>query len=203
LTIGSKIQGTLTGSGTRTSENSAGSEKKRYASRITQQTKYGVVFWGFHVDDPYNQEGGVNMPDANLPAVSFEFLGDSDIAAPPPEFIDVEISSCWSLLPKAGNENNWLPDFVSRLSQTASYSNLCQMVALSIPSNLPKQADYRATLNVYPRQNKLNNTSYRVDTRRQVGSIRVTPKIEETGRDFNFAEIGKHSILDTAVWFKS
>jgi len=67
LSIGPLPQGKLGGSSTWTNEETTGSEKKRYTSRITQQELYGVIWWGFNIDDLNHQEDGIDMSDDILP----------------------------------------------------------------------------------------------------------------------------------------
>ncbi|KDR66385.1 hypothetical protein GALMADRAFT_259488 [Galerina marginata CBS 339.88] len=174
-TIGLSSNATMMATTTRTSEVATSLEKKRYTSRITQQTKYGVVWWGFEIDDPYEQEEGVKLSDPTLPAVEFEYLGDSDIPAPPPKHIHVEVATYWSIIRKSGEDANWMYKILSRSTSNAgSYSNLCQIVTMVVPSNLKDRADYRATMHVNSGQ---HGSNFSTNVRRQTGTLDATPAV--------------------------
>jgi hypothetical protein len=159
---------TLTGTTSRAGEASSSSEQKRFTSRITQQGMRGVVRWGFNIDDPYEREGGIDMSDANLPSVKFEFFGTSNDPPSPPNHINVEVASYWSIITSSGHDLSWLNKLLSTASKTGSYSNLCQMVALKVPSNLSKRCHYMAVLHV--------NSGYRLEVTLP-SSVEVTPAI--------------------------
>jgi len=44
-------------------ESSSYLETRNYGSRITQGDSYGVVWWGFNIDDPHAQEAGIELLD--------------------------------------------------------------------------------------------------------------------------------------------
>ena len=103
-TIGAALGGifgvttaTLTGTATRTSETSSSSERKRFSSKVAEQGMLGVAWWEFNIDDPYEREGGIEMSTKTLPSVEFEFLGESDTLTPPPEHVNIEVASYWSI----------------------------------------------------------------------------------------------------------
>jgi hypothetical protein len=81
---------------TRAKETSWSAEVRKFNSRITQFDSRGVVLWGFSVDDPYERERGIRLDDDSLPSAELEFFGDGD-PPPPPEFLHIEVTSCWSL----------------------------------------------------------------------------------------------------------
>ena len=181
LTIGLAPKGTLGGSSTWTNEKTTGSEKKRYNSRITQQELYGVVCWGFNIDDLNEQEDGIDMSNDILPAVHFEFIGDSDIPAPPPERMNVVILSYWSIIPQSEPKGTWIRKLLRRTkssgdTQAISYSNLFQIVSLeTVPSNLPERSHYCADVQVWPGATDPQST-YLVDVKRQTASsVNVKP----------------------------
>ena len=98
-------------------ESSAYMETRNYGSRITQGDSDGVVWWGFNVDDPHEQEAGIELLDT-LPSAEFEFLGKN---ASLPTQLHVEVASCWSLFQawKTGNHgyrhrSGWRSRKVSR-----------------------------------------------------------------------------------------
>ena len=181
LTIGLAPQGKLGGSSTWTNEKTTGSEKKRYNSRITQQELYGVIWWGFNIDDLNEQEDGIDMSDDILPAVHFEFIGDSDVPAPHPEHMDIVIASYWSIIPQSEPKSTWIRKLLrftksSGDTQAISYSNLFQILTLeTIPSNLPERSHYRADVQVWPGATDPQHT-YLVDVKRQTASsVNVKP----------------------------
>jgi len=156
LTLGPRPQGTIKVAKTKTDEETMGFEKKRYTSRITEQHLDGRIWWGFYVDDLHEQESGIDFPDDALPTVCFEFVGDLKVPPPPPQRMDLEIASYWSIIPKSKEESNWIRKFLnlsmsSGNAQATSYSNLCQIVVLeTVPSELPPRSDYKATMHVRP-----------------------------------------------------
>jgi hypothetical protein len=183
LTIGLIPQGKIGGSSTWTNEEATGSEKKRYTSRITQQELYGVIWWGFNIDDLNEQEDGIDMLHDVLPAVHFEFIGDSDVPAPPPERMDIVIASYWSMIPRSEPKSTWIQKLL-RLTrsfgnnQAISYSNLFQIVALETdPSNLPERSHYSADVQVWPGATDPQHT-YLVDVKRPTASsVNVKPAV--------------------------
>ena len=82
-------------------ESSSYLETRNYGSRITQGDSYGVVWWGFNVDDPHAQEAGIELLDT-LPSAEFEFLGKN---ASLPARLHVEVVSCWSLISSTESGN--------------------------------------------------------------------------------------------------
>lgn len=182
LTIGLVPQGKLEGGLTWTNEETIGSEKKQYTSRITQQEVDGVVWWGFNIDDPNEQEDGIDMPDDILPAVHFKFVGDSEIRAPPPERMDIVIASYWSIIPQSEPKSTWIHKLLHLMKssgntqQAISYSNLFQIVSLeTVPSNLPEESHYKAGMQVWPGATDPQHT-YLVDVKRPTASsINVKP----------------------------
>jgi hypothetical protein len=156
LTLGTRPQGTIKFAKATTDEQSAGLDKTRNTSRITEQHLNGEIQWGFDVDDLYDQAGGIEFPRDALPTVCFEFVGNLTDPLPLPKCLDLEIASYWSIIPASEEESDWIRTFlnlsiVSGNSQATSYSNLCQMVALeAVPSDLPPRSDYKATMHVRP-----------------------------------------------------
>ena len=148
----------ITGTAMKTNKEIVGSEKKRYLSAITEYQNDGKVRWGFNIDDVNFQKWGINMPEYDLPAVSFEFIGDSDEPAPPPapppKYMDIVITSIWSMISTSElkSSSTWIHKLLHSFRSTGntpSYSNLFQIVALKAdPSNLPELSHYRAKLKV-------------------------------------------------------
>jgi hypothetical protein len=188
LTIGLVPQGKLGGSLTWTNEETTGSEKKRYTSRITQQEVHGVVWWGFNIDDPNEREDGIDMPDDILPAVHFNFVGNSKIPAPPPERMDIVIASYWSIIPRSEPKSTWIRKLLhltkssGNTQQAISYSNLLQIVALeTVPSDLPEQSHYNADVQVWPGATDPQHT-YLVDVQRLTeNSVNMKPAFIQVG----------------------
>jgi hypothetical protein len=156
LTLGPHPQATITGTATKTNEKTVGFEKKRYNSTITEHRSNGNVRWGFSIDDVNLQKWGIDMREDVLPTVRFEFIGDNDEPAPPPKYMDIVITSYWSMILPSKPKITWihkLLHFFSRRStgntQTTSYSNLFQIIALKADlSNFPKPSHYRAMVKV-------------------------------------------------------
>ena len=147
-----------------------------------QQELYGVVWWGFNIDDLNEQEDGIDMSNDILPAVHFEFTGDSDIPAPPPERMNVEISSCWSIIPQSEPKGTWIRKVLrltksSGATQAISYSNLCQIVTFkTVPSNLPERSRYCADVQVWPGATDPESTYLVEVTRQTASSVNVKPE---------------------------
>jgi hypothetical protein len=139
----------VTVTGTRTNETSLSAEVKKFNSRITQFDSRGIVRWGFSIDDPYEKARGIGLTEDTLPSVEFEFLGDG-APPPPPEFLRVEVTSCWSLI--SGSKRrvpSWLSQPGQSTSKVPSYSVLCQVVVLEIPTrHLSEPSKYMATLDM-------------------------------------------------------
>ena len=159
FTLGLHPQAAFTGTAMKAKEEIVGSEKKRYLSAITEFQNDGKVRWGFNIDDVNFQKWGIsNMPDHDLPTVRFEFIGDSDEPAPPPapppKYMDIVITSIWSIISPSEPKSTWIRKLLHLFkstgnTQTTSYSNLFQIVALKAdPSNLPELSHYRAKLKV-------------------------------------------------------
>ena len=82
------------------------------------------------------------------------FVGERDEPAPPPKDIDIVITSYWSMISRSKQKKTGIHK-LSRFfrptgnAQTVSYSNLFQIVALTVDvSNLSKQSIYRAQVKV-------------------------------------------------------
>jgi len=122
-------------------------EMRNYGSRITQGDRNGVVWWGFNIDDPYEQEDGKELLDT-LPSVELEFFGEN---ASLPGRLHVEVASVWSFIPSIKNKKFQKPEWI-RLGKPAglSYSNLCQIVQLEIPSMLLENCEYKSLTEMKP-----------------------------------------------------
>lgn len=154
LTLGLHPQAAITGNVMKTNEGTAGSEKKRYHSAITEHHSDGNVRWGFNIDDANLQKCGIDVQDNALPTVCFKFIGKSNIPAPPPKYMEIAITSYWSIIPPSKPKSTWIHKLLDffRLNdgtQTTSYSNIFQIVALKAdPSNFPEPSHYRARMKV-------------------------------------------------------
>lgn len=188
LTVGPNPQAVLTGSITKTNEEIVGSETTRYLSAITEYQDDGKVWWGFNIDDVNFRKRGFNMPKHNLPTVHFEFIGDSNESAPPPapppKYMDIVITSIWSIIPSESSDSEPKSTCIHKLlrlfrstgnAPTTSYSNLFQIVALNAdPSNLQEPTHYRAKVKV----NLKSGVSGPPEVKRQaVDSVCVTPAV--------------------------
>jgi hypothetical protein len=150
-TMGGSLAGIFGGkfTGTWNKETSWTGEVKKFNSRITKFSSRGFVSWGFSIDDPHERERGILLDEEILPSVEFEFLGD-DVPSAPPEFLRVEVKSCWSLI---SNAKGWVPNWLNQLgepmSNSPSHSVLCQVVVLEIPTcELLEPSKYVATLDM-------------------------------------------------------
>ena len=156
LTLGPHPQAEITGTTTKTKEETVGVEKKRYTSTITEHRSNGNVRWGFNIDDVNLQKWGIDMQKDVLPTVRFEFIGDDDKPAPPPKYMDIAVTSYWSMIlpsePKRTFIHKLLRFFNLRStgnSQTTFYSNIFQIIALKADLfNLSKPSHYRAIVKV-------------------------------------------------------
>ena len=154
LTLGPHPQAAITCTVTKTNEDTAGSEKKRYNSAITEHHSDGNVRWGFNIDDINLQKWGIDIRDDVLPTVCFEFIGENDEPAPPPKYMEIAITSCWSINFPSKPKSTWYHKLLHSFrstgnTQTTSYSNLFQIVALRADlSNFPKPSHYKAKVKV-------------------------------------------------------
>ena len=152
--------GGVTITGNKTVEKGNVIEKTGYDSAIVDRNMDGVVWWNYNVDDDSFQKWGINVAQERLPSVSFEFVGDET----PPKSMEIMIASYWSRIQRKDD-----PSLISKLlhrlrsfrntrrlrssgdPETPSYSNLCQIVAMTtVPSNLPKRFHYKAKMKVSP-----------------------------------------------------
>jgi len=154
---GLKPTGLFSISGTKTKELSSAKELKVFNSRIIQKNHDGAVWWEFIVDDPYQQQQGLDMQElGTLPCVSCTFVESSDDAPPPsaPDLFGVEVMSCWSLIPSKSNPlsvlASWLALGSSEVKPPTPYSNLCQIMLLDLPSQLSKNSYYKAVAKATP-----------------------------------------------------
>ena len=154
LNMGPNPTGTMTFTATKTNQQMAGSEKIQYNSRITSQYGNGNAWWGFNIDDDNFRNWGIDLQENDLPSVCFEFFGEDEDPAPPPECMDIVITSCWSIIPPSGPKSTWIRKLLHIFkstgnTQTTSYSSLFQIVALKADlSNFTKPSHYKATVKV-------------------------------------------------------
>ena len=158
VTPGPHSVGGITFTATKTKEKGEVLEKKRYNSGIADHHRDGIVRWSFNVDDDNFQKWGINMEEDVLPSVSFEFVGPhNEVPAPPPTFMDIVISSHWSMILSSewNKDSSWFaklfhPRRFNSLGNTQTmYSNLFQLVAMkTVPSNLPERSHYKAKVEV-------------------------------------------------------
>jgi hypothetical protein len=140
-------------------ETTMRSVKKQYNSVIAEHRGDGNVRWGFNIDDDNFRKWGIDIQKDLLPAVCFEFVGDTNVPAPPPKCMDIVITSYWSMiLPPSDSEpkSTWIPKLLHFFrstgnTQAISYSNLAQITALKADlSNLRESSHYRAKVKVRP-----------------------------------------------------
>ena len=85
------------------------------------------------------------MTEDMLPTIDFEFFHDAT-SPRASRIINVEIRSDWSAISPSKQGFPWLGEGSEPLQTAPRYSNLCQLVALKIPSNLAERAKYKAEL---------------------------------------------------------
>ena len=158
IALGPHPQATVTLNTTKTKEVSTSSEKKLFKSPISVYFLDGKIRWGFNIDDENFQEEGVELRKDELPTVRFEFQGESDepesLPTPPPEYMDIAITSHWKLTLPGEPKHTWIRRLLlffrsNGNTQAPSYFNLFQIVALKPNlSKLRKMCPYRANLAV-------------------------------------------------------
>lgn len=184
-------QGTVTGGLSHTTGTSGATERKQYTSRITEKTLYGVVRWGFQIDDESDRKAGIKILGSKLPHASFEFYPKSGLVnIPAPSFVDVEVASYWSLISHKQDRRWFLDMFSHPQSDVVTYSNICQAVALKIPSTLMKRSRYKATLKVNVADGELRPKTK--DVRVDDGEVGMLPDISRA--HYDATEHGKYSI---------
>ena len=188
LTLGPHPQGAIMGAVMKKNEETVGYEKKRYNSGITEHHSDGNVRWGFNIDDVNLQKWGIDMREDVLPTVRFKFIGDCNVPAPPPKCMDIVITSYWSMIIPSEPKSTWIRKLFhffrstgNANSQTISYSNLFQIVALKADlSNLKEPSHYRAKVKVR------SGVSGSPDVKRKAAdSVNVTPAVVD-GRSIFF-----------------
>ena len=175
-------QATAAVTATKTNKETAGSVKKIYNNRITEYHDDGKVLWGFNIDDVNFQEGGFEMQEDQLPTVRFEFTGDSNEPepppTPPPKYMDIVITSYWKMILPSESKSTWIRKLFFRSTgnaQTASYSNLFQMVALKADlDKLLNPCRYKAKVVVNPRASNPHEVSVK---KKAVESVNVIPAV--------------------------
>jgi len=171
-----KPQGTIGVSGSRTGEQSIATEKTALVSRIIQRDIGPIVSWSFHIADPFDQDTGLTLSSEKHPHAHFEFRGKTP--APPPEYLTLEISTYWSLL----SGSAWLSS-----KDTPSFSNLCKIITLDLPSHLQGFHKYNAGFLVWPKHSNLGTTMAKLDgdpLEEGVGGL-VTTKFVDTDHDID------------------
>jgi len=105
-------------------------------SKITQMAMHSKAEWAFYITDPLGS--GMALSPDQLPRASFNSVGKIDISAPPPTHMDVEILSFWGIR-----------DDPFRNMGKPTYSNICQIVDLEVPSNLRGSQVYNPQTSAY------------------------------------------------------
>lgn len=131
-------------------EEVEGSEKRRHCNGINAQFINGEIQWDFDINDVSSQKRGLFLLPDDLPKVRFEFIGKSheDGPAPPPENIDVAITSFWKMI---SQKSPWIRKLLDSIRLTGdnptilSYSNLLQMVTLN-PKLSNRNSDMKVEL---------------------------------------------------------
>ena len=174
-----------------------GTEKMRINSAITEYDSLegnGNIQWEFSINrdlQPEKKARVFRMPNVALPSARFRFHGDSKVSAPPeppPKYTDIAITSYWSILPNGLKRNRaWMQKLLrsfkfsptghstSAYTQTTSYLNIYQIVALTVDSDvskLPAQRYYRANVKVKSGVSEPPNVEKSAEP-----SVHVTPAV--------------------------
>jgi len=140
-----KLQAAFTATGGQTGETSTSVEQVENTFQVNPQTHLSRASCAFNINDPSHKKNGTQMTDDMLPMVDFEFFQDA-VSPCASRIIDVEIMSHWSAISPSRQGFLWLNASSEPLQTAPRYSNLCQSVALKIPSNLMERAKYKAEL---------------------------------------------------------
>ena len=140
--------------GTKGKESSARKALKVFNLRITQKNYNGATWWKFIIDDPDQQQQGLDLQElGSLPCASCTFVGGSDDEPPPsaPDLFGVEIRLYWSLISLKSKPHSFLASWLSSEQKPCTpYSNICQILWLELPSQLPEDSYYKAVTKVTP-----------------------------------------------------
>lgn len=146
---------TIGASGSRTGEQSTATEKTAVISRIIERDIGPNISWSFHIADPFDQHTGLNLSSDKLPRAHFQFFAKNP--GPPPEYLPFEISTYWSVLsPRASSA--WL-----NFEDMPSFSNICKIITLDLPSHLQGSHQYIAEFLVWPKHSNLGTTVTKPD----------------------------------------
>ncbi|KAJ7573947.1 hypothetical protein C8J56DRAFT_902816 [Mycena floridula] len=153
----------LSGSASVSTKGTLTSESMKRTSCIIQKDFCGRIWWSFAVDDEYEQQHGLDIPQENLPCVDFRLC--PDLPATLSDTIQVEVASYWKLPSPTRSWSVFKPELPE-----LSFQNLCLVVAMQLPSNLKRSLGCHATLQKIPgRPEKLI-------------SYRVSPELSATAR---------------------
>ncbi|KAF8996513.1 hypothetical protein BDQ17DRAFT_915812 [Cyathus striatus] len=140
LKLGKSIEGSL--SGIRDKETSTANERIINTSNIIHAEEAGVLQWCYGVDDKSDRQNGMKLEEGStlLPNATFNYkLGKI------PPCLDVEVLSYWKLEDVPTNSRlKWSPPWGGerKSKNVPKYSNLCQVVALMVPSHLKNMAKF-------------------------------------------------------------
>lgn len=141
---------TIGTSGGRTGEESSNTEKTVNLSRIMYREGRGVILWKFHFVDQFEQESGLALAPEKLPLVNISFAGPTPATPPsPPENLNVEIHTYWSILSSPGNA--WT-------GSKPRFSNLCKIITLNLSKDLQGSHLYLSNLLVQVDANPIITT---------------------------------------------
>ena len=172
-------QATIGASASQTGEQSTSTENTVNVSRIIQTDIGPVTSWAFHIADPFEQEAGLTLSPEKLPFACFKFQRETP--APLPKCLNIEISTYWSFLSPHGG-SPWM-----RSDGAPSFSNLCKIITLDVPSDLQGSHIYDADFLVWPKLSNLNPTMCAPGDQLQgnVGNLVAAATVVDTDRTIN------------------
>ncbi len=143
---------TVGGNGGRTGEQSTNIERIVNASRIMYTNIRGVTHWTYHLVDRFEQDSGLALSPEKLPFAHITFGGHEATPPPPSAYVNVEISTCWTILSPPGG-SAW-----SGSGNKPKFSNLCKIISLDLPKDLQGSHLYIANLLVQLDTNPIIST---------------------------------------------
>jgi hypothetical protein len=139
------LKATIGGSGSRTGEQSTNVERTTNISRIIFTNMRGLTRWIYHLIDRFEQNSGLVLSPATLPFARIMFFGHNANPPPPSAYLNVEISTYWTVIPPPGGI---LWGGLSSSGNKPRFSNLCKIITLDLPKDLQGSHRYMVNLTV-------------------------------------------------------